>query len=1176
MSKFFIRIAAVIVMAGLVLGGCGNPAGGGRGADKAALTAKIAEAEGKLDRTVTRANATAALDVPIGFWWATEDDKADFIMAISIAEAVQANPLATQSEVDAAVSALDLVMRAFGQPGTATPLDTGALSGAIIVAQNARNDVTVAENAAEVAQGAPWATQTQAEALEAAIEAAQSVLDDPAANEDAVEGAVAALELAISAFNDAVNSNPPAEKSTDFTQEELTDLIARAKDARTGVQTSTEDGNDIPPTAFWVLSSDLIALNNAINTAEAAEFSDAVYLALSNALTAFNAAKTPGVTPAKGPLFEALRDADTAMTGVEIAASAGAASSGSEWVTQTQMNVLQAVYDSSLALAGNPDATQNAVSAAVTALASAVETFEDAIESNGPGTMVEKNSITITGLGGLYINGTDVEVRLYSSNEFVVTDTEEGPEEELSIEGEGTVQNGSLTIDLYLDGDLWAGSGSYYAAFSADGTIVFISNQKINFSGQAITVAYSAFGPLIYSMNLGEVFEMYNDGESFTSLSLNAYLENVTESMPDGPYNYTGWQTAMKEMMEEEFGENYVNLNFLDYKLYTTKACTSAFSGTSIVGPDMDVFCKAWIGGGGEPNIPAVGYITGTISFTGYTGQRPQVRINAEYFGQGTGGGWVDDRGSSYTVNANGTFSIPFTQEFLSALLYSGQQELAFRLYVDVPGSDNDLRIYVDDEVYVTAIQLDGEEGNKQLNVGSLGQVSLASITLSGTISVKHNGQTVDRVEISANTKNYWGLGYTQLTSPGNDASWSITIPAFTSSTEVFFSVRGYEVSGGYNSTWTQLFSMDDVPTSPAAVTAYNSNVGNIAITLGDVETITLSGTINVTYNGQRVPKVEISAYTQQQGGLGYTELSSPASGASWSITMLPLETDTEVYFWVYGYDENWNQLFSTNSASTTPATVTAYNGNVENIAITYSYSYSFPPSSSTALTLDQWTDRSLSAGQEAWYSFPASGGTYYVSWNDGYVNNGQGGDGTKTCDIKVTAYTGSGSVISGFSQEDSAYATPKAISGKSGTIYLKVQGYSESDSGTYAIRYSQTPGGGPLAAPSNIMVIGYDSDDISLSWNGVYGASSYNVYRAGSSSGQYSRIGSNVSDTSYTDSGLSAGTTYYYKVAAVDSYGTEGQLSSYAQGATADNSGSFSNGSASLDWNNMSAAAGQ
>lgn len=59
------------------------------------------------------------------------------------------------------------------------------------------------------------------------------------------------------------------------------------------------------------------------------------------------------------------------------------------------------------------------------------------------------------------------------------------------------------------------------------------------------------------------------------------------------------------------------------------------------------------------------------------------------------------------------------------------------------------------------------------------------------------------------------------------------------------------------------------------------------------------------------------------------------------------------------------------------------------------------------------------------------------------------------------------------------------------------------------------------------------------LSWNASSGATSYAVKRAAVSGGPYTTIASNVVATSYTDTGLTNGNTYYYVVSAANSAGT-------------------------------------
>ena len=67
----------------------------------------------------------------------------------------------------------------------------------------------------------------------------------------------------------------------------------------------------------------------------------------------------------------------------------------------------------------------------------------------------------------------------------------------------------------------------------------------------------------------------------------------------------------------------------------------------------------------------------------------------------------------------------------------------------------------------------------------------------------------------------------------------------------------------------------------------------------------------------------------------------------------------------------------------------------------------------------------------------------------------------------------------------------------------------------------------------------------ITLTWDAVEGATSYNVKRSDSATGTYITIKTNETGTSFVDTGLTNGSTYYYKVSAVNSDG-EGSESDY------------------------------
>ena len=70
---------------------------------------------------------------------------------------------------------------------------------------------------------------------------------------------------------------------------------------------------------------------------------------------------------------------------------------------------------------------------------------------------------------------------------------------------------------------------------------------------------------------------------------------------------------------------------------------------------------------------------------------------------------------------------------------------------------------------------------------------------------------------------------------------------------------------------------------------------------------------------------------------------------------------------------------------------------------------------------------------------------------------------------------------------------------------------------------------------PSNLTATADDSK-VTLSWTAVDGAAGYNVKRSTTAGGPYTTIATNVPDTSYIDTTVTNGTTYYYVVTAVDS----------------------------------------
>src|SRR5208337_95313 len=85
---------------------------------------------------------------------------------------------------------------------------------------------------------------------------------------------------------------------------------------------------------------------------------------------------------------------------------------------------------------------------------------------------------------------------------------------------------------------------------------------------------------------------------------------------------------------------------------------------------------------------------------------------------------------------------------------------------------------------------------------------------------------------------------------------------------------------------------------------------------------------------------------------------------------------------------------------------------------------------------------------------------------------------------------------------------------------------------------WTVTPPSAP-SAPTGLTATAGNSTVV-LSWNASSGATSYNVYRGTTTGGEsVTAIVTSITSVSYSDTGLTNGTKYYYKVAAVNSGGT-------------------------------------
>lgn len=143
------------------------------------------------------------------------------------------------------------------------------------------------------------------------------------------------------------------------------------------------------------------------------------------------------------------------------------------------------------------------------------------------------------------------------------------------------------------------------------------------------------------------------------------------------------------------------------------------------------------------------------------------------------------------------------------------------------------------------------------------------------------------------------------------------------------------------------------------------------------------------------------------------------------------------------------------------------------------------------------------------------------------YRGTASGGLGSKTriaSDLTATTYTDN-----------------SAVGGT--TYYYQVTAHNSDGSSNSSNEIQATASGGSFALVGTVSGTG-----ISLTWATVSGAASYRVYR-GMSATNLTLLPSSSTITSYLDSTVAAGTSYYYQIAAVNGSGVELQRSNITGG---------------------------
>ncbi|WP_066392192.1 fibronectin type III domain-containing protein [Neobacillus mesonae] len=133
----------------------------------------------------------------------------------------------------------------------------------------------------------------------------------------------------------------------------------------------------------------------------------------------------------------------------------------------------------------------------------------------------------------------------------------------------------------------------------------------------------------------------------------------------------------------------------------------------------------------------------------------------------------------------------------------------------------------------------------------------------------------------------------------------------------------------------------------------------------------------------------------------------------------------------------------------------------------------------------------------------------------------------------RATSKTGTYSYVATASGSASSYTNTRLTTGR--TYYYKVRAYRNVNSTRVYSPYSAVVSAKPvLAAPTGVKASRVSTTSTKVSWGKVTEASGYEVLRATSSKGSYTKMATVSSSTlSYTNKRLTKGKTYYYKVRA-------------------------------------------
>ncbi len=290
----------------------------------------------------------------------------------------------------------------------------------------------------------------------------------------------------------------------------------------------------------------------------------------------------------------------------------------------------------------------------------------------------------------------------------------------------------------------------------------------------------------------------------------------------------------------------------------------------------------------------------------------------------------------------------------------------------------------------------------------------------------------------------------------------------------------------------------------------------------------------------------------------------SDVAGASYSFTVTA-ETSTGAVDPAY---TGTVKLTSSDAQASLPGSYTFTSSN----AGTYTFTVTLKTAGTQSITATDTTTGAASATESGIVVSPAAASQFVLTGLPSSSNIGAADSFTITAKDPygnvATGYTGTVS----FSSSDGSATLPASHTFTTSDKGVYTSSVTFNTAGTQTLTATDgslsVTSSGVVVSPSGTITLtatASSSSQINLSWNSIAGATGYIVQRSANGSTGWTQVASTASNvTTDSDTGLSAGTTYYYRVQA-----TGGSGSGYSNVASATTSGTSQGGGSLTLWPN-------